>query len=86
MSIRDGRRLFKGHIRGKDVADVCLNQRKCSQHELHRFWFLFDSEKKMNTNAERAIMKKLTRKDESSVSLENFALMADDMIVWNDNE
>lgn len=66
MSVRDGRRLFKGHIRGKDGADVCLNQRKCSQHELHRLWFL--------------------RKDESSMSLENFALMADNMIVWNDNE
>ena len=34
----------------------------------------------------RAVSNKLTRKDEPSMSLENFAFMADDMIVWNDNE
>jgi hypothetical protein len=31
-------------------------------------------------------VKELTRKDEPSVSLENFTLMTDDMIVWNYNE
>ena len=35
---------------------------------------------------QRTVRKKLTRKDKPSVSLENFALMANDMIVWNDNE
>jgi hypothetical protein len=39
----------------------------------------------LNTGAEDNI-EELTRKDELSVSLENFALMTDDVIVWNYNE
>lgn len=39
----------------------------------------------LNTGAEDNI-EELTRKDESSVSLENFAFMTDDVIVWNYNE
>lgn len=31
-------------------------------------------------------IEELTRKDQPSVALENFALVADEMIVWNDNE
>jgi hypothetical protein len=36
-----GESYLRDHIRGEDVANVCLDQRKCSQHELHRLWFLF---------------------------------------------
>jgi hypothetical protein len=39
----------------------------------------------LNTGAEDNI-EELTRKDKSSVSLENFAFMTDDVIVWNYNE
>ena len=35
-------KLLQSFIGGEDVSDVCLNQRKRSQHELHRFWFLFE--------------------------------------------
>jgi hypothetical protein len=31
-------------------------------------------------------VKRLTREDEPSMSLEDFAFMADDMVMWNDNE
>jgi len=41
--------------------------------------------KRLNTGAEDNV-EELTRKDEPSVSLENFALVTDDVIVWNYNE
>lgn len=45
-----------------------------------------EEKKKAEYRCRGQCRKELTRKDEPSVSLENFALVADDVIVWYYNE
>lgn len=45
----------------------------------------FIENKRRNADTE-GIVEELTREDEPPVSLENFTIMTNDMIVWNDNK